>query len=531
MKKLDKFLFISFLPPFLVSYLTACFILVMQFMLKYFDEFVGKGISFHIFMELFFYFSVSLTPNALPLALLLSSLICFGNLAEYSENTAIKAAGVSPRRILKPLLIFVGLLSVGSYSFIDRVVPTFNIKAYSLLYDIRMKKPTFNLISGEFYTGLPGFSIRAAEEMSDGTLKDVIIYDHTNHTGKYDVILADFCSLTHPSVNCMVMTLHKGSYYTARNITNKRAHQESMTKIYFDSMQFAFDMSDFSFSRSQKALFSRHRYTVPSTILKEKKESLDWTLYVERKRVASEKNSHGYQPYARKNTYLQPSRAEKDPSYSRNKVITMPLSSMGVHREPVTQKESLLSFFARLRQKPSRTQRDNEVTKEAVSLGLPTAYQRQIVVSEHRADTAKRLKIKSLQSAIYSTQKKRNAYEIEIHRRYALSVACFLMFLIGGSIGTIVKKGGIGVPVLIAFVCYVSFYSLLILGEKNAKEGAIAPAFGAWMADMWLFLIGLFFVSLSMTDNNILSKETLWRLHQPIKRWSTRYWQRWKSSR
>ena len=493
MKKLDKLLFVGFIPSFLVSYLTACFILVMQFLLIYFDDFVGKGLSFYVFLELFFYFSMSLTPNALPLALLLSSLISFGNLSEHSENIALRTAGVSPMRILRSLFIFVCFLSVGSYFFSDRVVPFFNIKAYSLLYDIRKKKPTFNLISGEFYMGLPGFSIRASEKKADGALKDVIIYDHTSGTGAYDAILAKSCTVEYPTEHCMLMSLTEGAYYTKKDLLGEK-NRNALTEVHFDSMQVVFDMSDFSFIRSRRSL-SHHRYTVSIRELAKRKNELAWKRYVGQQRVRTERRGSRIRAYGHRDVHF-PRPQEPPPVLSRPFTAqeAVPLVSFPPH--------FLLGGYA------------------ATSSGAPvpekyapgSAYRALKVESENEQDLSRRKRVDRLVRIVQKTNKKRNAYELEIHRRYALAMACLLMFLIGGSIGTLVKRGGIGMPVLIAFVCYVAFYSLLILGEKNAKEGSITPALGAWMADGLLFLMSVFFLSQALRDRNILNREFIWRL-------------------
>ena len=192
MKKIDKLVIKSFVGPFLLTFVVVVFILLTQYMLKYFDDFVGKGLGAEVFAELLFYFSINMTPVALPLAVLLSSLMTFGNLGEHFELTAIKGAGISLTRALRPLFFFVTLISIVAFLSNNFVVPKANLKAYSLLYDIKQKKPALDIQEGVFYGGIPNFKIKINKKFPDGeTIKDVIIYDHSTGLGNRDVILAD----------------------------------------------------------------------------------------------------------------------------------------------------------------------------------------------------------------------------------------------------------------------------------------------------------------------------------------------------
>src|SRR6187549_676740 len=192
MKKIDKLVLDSFIGPFIITFLVVVFILLNINMIKYFDDIVGKGLGWDVIGQLFFYFAIFTIPTAMPLAVLLSSLIAFGNLGEHFELTAIKSAGVSLVRVLVPIFLFVLMLTAIAFYANNNLVPKAALEAYSLLYDIKQKKPALDLREGAFYNGIPDMSIKVSKKFPDGvTIKDIIIYDHRKHDGNKDVTKAD----------------------------------------------------------------------------------------------------------------------------------------------------------------------------------------------------------------------------------------------------------------------------------------------------------------------------------------------------
>src|SRR5688572_16818705 len=192
MKKIDKLVLDAFIGPFLITFFVVVFILLNINMLKYFDDIIGKGLDTLILGQLFFYFAIFTVPTAMPLAVLLSSLIAFGNLGEHFELTAIKSAGISLVRILLPIFLFVLVLTGIAFYANNNLVPKAALEAYSLLYDIKQKKPALDLREGAFYNGLPDVSIKVNEKFPDGiTLKDIIVYDHRKNDGNKEVTVAD----------------------------------------------------------------------------------------------------------------------------------------------------------------------------------------------------------------------------------------------------------------------------------------------------------------------------------------------------
>ena len=193
MKKLDKLVLDAFIGPFLITFLVVVFILLNINMLKYFDDIIGKGLDWWVLGRLFFYFAIFTIPTAMPLAVLLSSLIAFGNLGEHFELTAIKSAGISLLRVLQPIFFFILLLTLAAFHANNNMVPRAALEAYSLLYDIKQKKPALELREGEFYRGIDNMSIKVNKKFpkDDQALKGVIVYDHRKNNGNKEVIVAD----------------------------------------------------------------------------------------------------------------------------------------------------------------------------------------------------------------------------------------------------------------------------------------------------------------------------------------------------
>ena len=212
MKKIDKLITQSFIGPAILSYFIATFVLVMQFLWKYVDYLVGKGLEWYIIIKLMVYVAVTLVPLALPLALLLASIMTFGNLAEHFELTAFKSAGVSLQRVMRPLIITAFLICGSAFIFSNYILPIANLKMNALLYDVRQQKPALLIQEGIFYNGIDGYSIKIGKKSEDGqTLNNLMIYDHTMNQGNTKVILAERGKMAmSDDERYLILNLYKG---------------------------------------------------------------------------------------------------------------------------------------------------------------------------------------------------------------------------------------------------------------------------------------------------------------------------------
>jgi lipopolysaccharide export system permease protein len=266
MKKIDKLLLGAFAGPFLMTFLVVVFILLTQHMLKYFDDIIGKGLGGDVIGQLLFYFAIFMTPVALPLAVLLSSLIAFGNLGEHFELTAIKSSGISLVRTLRPIFFFVIILTCIAFYANNNLVPKAALEAYSLLYDIKQKKPALDLREGAFYNGISDISIKVNKKFEDGiTLKDVVVYDHRKNDGNKEVTIADSGKMyTILNERYLKFELFNGYNYSegaaSQGISGKnKSKTESLSRSKFDKSQIVFDLSDLDIKRTDKKWFQGNR--------------------------------------------------------------------------------------------------------------------------------------------------------------------------------------------------------------------------------------------------------------------------------
>jgi len=458
MKKLDKLILQAFLGPFILTFCVVVFILLTQIIVKYFDEFVGKGLGFGVFAELIFYFSLNVTPVALPLAILLSSLIAFGNLGEHYELTAIKSAGISLVRVLMPIFLFTVVITIGAFFFNNLIVPKANLRAYSLLYDIRTKKATLNIKEGIFYNGLPGYSIKANKKFEDGeTLKELIIYDHHENNGNTKVILADSGRMkTILNDQYLVLELFKGNHYE-QIYSNNRYRSDEFVRNSFYHNKMVFDMSSFNLRRTDKELFKDNRMMMNIGQLNQVTDSI--------------RNE-----YFRSGKHLIPSLSQY--YYYHFKPVPSSVDTIG---------GEWLDSLANLSYEPRL---------KAEVLGRATSQVRNI--RSFTESTAKRRE---------TLWKEQNIFTVEKFRKFTQSMACLIMFLIGAPLGAIIKKGGLGVPVLISIVFFIIFYVLSILGEKWSREGVVVIGYGMWASNLMLFLVGLLFLRQARNDSRIFEAD------------------------
>lgn len=454
MKKLDKLIIRSFIGPFILTFAVVVFILLTQHMIKYFDDFVGKDLGWQVFAKLMFYFCLNLTPMALPLAVLISSIMTFGNLGQHFELTAIKSAGISMIRTLMPIFILVLFLTYLGYVFNNRIVPFANLKAYSLLYDIRQKKPTLDLKEGAFYNGLPGYSIKVNKKYKDGkTLKGVIIYDHTNGKGNTDVVLADsgYMSLV-KNEQFLQLDLYKGRKYV-EVIDNNGGSQQQYVQSVFNKSKVMFSLESFNLQRTDEELFATNKIMLNVDELKIAVDSIK----NEKAKVYSSlyNNFKPFYLYALKDNVGDPEKKAKSLNFD--------------------------SF-------------DKDKKTRALSYSLNSARN----IQSYSKTFIERLDMYT---------KDANSFDIERVRKLTQSIAIIIMFLIGAPLGAIIKKGGLGMPILISVFFFVIYYILMTLGQKYAKEGVLSVNMGMWMPNMILLPIGLFFLKQARNDSRILEAD------------------------
>lgn len=532
MKKLDVLMLKSFIGPFLLTTAVSNFILLIQYLLKYFDDFVGKNLGFTVFAELLFYFSLNMLQIALPLGVLVASLMTFGNLGEQFELTAIKSSGISLLRTLRPIFLFVIVLSIGAYFFNNYTIPAANLKAYSLLYDIKHTKPALDIKSGAFYGGIPNYSIKAKNKLPDGkTLLDVIIYDHTTGRGNKTVIMAD-SSLMYTIMDdrYLKLELYDGHYYS-----EEAASKTSIDRFYrteYDKMDMVFSLASFDLKRRKEELFQNNRQmkniselaldidSFQHMVIKQKANFIQTTkryfdFHLENKDEINRKSEMEadeiVEPAAASEASLIPSflsRLFQDQEKSKVKQIEIDsietedeISDQKpvIRKRPTVKGDKIVSKILRNELKAGQV---DTLDWTDIHSYLDEKYNNRKPIYSEALNKARNVKVNlnSAKTRLYQYQKDANLYTIEMQKKYAQALACILMFLIGAPLGAIIKKGGLGVPTIIAIFFFIIYYVFSSIGEKQAKEGAMDPIIAAWMSDAILLPFGLFFLKQARED-------------------------------
>lgn len=507
MRKIDKLIITSFVGPFILTFLVVVFILLLQHMLKYFDDIIGKDLGWDVVGTLLFYFAVFMTPLALPLAILLASLITFGNLSEHFEITAIKSLGISLTRSLVPIFLMVIGLTGFAFYVNNTWVPHAALEAYSLLYDIKQKKPALDLQEGTFYNGIPDISIKVARKFPDGrSLKNVIIYDHRGKIGNKQVTVADSGRMyTILNDQYLKLELYNGYDYSegsdGQRVGPEAGSQESLRKTHFSKTEIVFDLSSFGLSRTDKRWFQGNRIMRSVFELDYDMDSL--AREINQNDLSRYKLQFSLFSYHRKGDTLEvPASLKAFKKYS---------DSLDNVRDPYRS-----PFALEFKPVPSAVVRDSmRKVSDSVFHTRATAEEIALALNHTRSLKAQLLNMNTNRT---NYQQERKVFQIQWHKILANSIACIVMFLIGAPLGSIIKKGGLGFPVIFSIFFFILFYLFMSTGEKWALQGRITVPQGIWAADVFLALIGLFFLRQARLDARLFDSDYYLVLAEKLKR-------------
>ncbi len=480
MKKLYKYMLRSYLGPFLFTFFIALFILLMQFLWKWIDEFVGKGLEWDVLTKLLFYASTTFVPMALPLAILLSSIMVFGNMGEYYELVAIKASGISLRTAMKPLVILSVVISIGAFLFSNYVLPVTNLKFGALLYDVRQKKMTFNLSEGIFYNGLENYVIRVdKKDKDDKTIYGVMIYNHTSRLGNVEVVSAKkgIMELT-PDQKKVVFTLFDG--YNYKEVTNQRRYRITRPFEYvkFKKQVLVFDLSAFQLNKTNEDLFKNH-YTMLNI------RQLDMAI-----------DSLSGMLAQRQKTYEQSFIKKLDVSG-----LPKPAPAAGPHSKKQKPVDVLTLFPDSVLQ---------AATKYKHPVLADNTLSDRVEILKYALKEARNLKESAL---FYKTEKRGRQqlitrHEVVWHQKFKLSIACLLFFFVGAPLGAIIRKGGLGMPVVMSVFIFVIYHVISMTAEKAVKTGEMNVVLGIWLSTIVILPLGLFLTWKATTDAPLLDVES-----------------------
>ena len=438
--------------------------LIMQFFWKYVDDLMGKGLEFSVILELIFYVSATLIPLALPLAILLSSIMTLGNLAENNELTALKSSGLSLFKIIKPLLVVILIIATATFYFSNYIIPVANLKMRALIYDIQETKIAKIITPGTYSTEIDGYAIKV-EDNNKGGFKNIVIHDHSNPNINKTVKASEGEIYNAKNGKALYLNLKNGNVLEELAI-NQNENFESRARgryypsrrISFDNAIYQIDLTGFKLNRSDEDLF-KNSFEMLNVFQMDK--AID-SIHKQNKSIIqnfilSLKNEH---PFFKVNPTIP---------------ITAITDSFPITKVSIPEKKST-QYRLNLESAISKVRKMKEIVEGQKSF------------------------IDALNTSI-------KLYKIEYHRKYALTFAIIVLFFVGAPLGAIIKKGGFGAPVVIACLLFMIYFVLTELGEGLVNSNTVSPIFGMWLATLVLLPVAYLLMRSAAKDSKVFDTD------------------------
>ena len=465
-KKLDTLIIRSFIGPFIVTFFITFFVLMMQNLWKYIDDFIGKDLDLFTIGQCLWYASASLLTLAMPIAILISSIMTFGNLGESFELVAIKSAGISLLRFMRPLIWIAILLCGITFLFANYVIPYANLKFKTVYYDIMYKKPALDLKPGTFYKYIPGYAIKIGKKDADGkTIHYVVIFEQQSQLQDNTIIAEKGTMKLSADKRFLEFTLQNGHRYQERG--NIMDTTTEFIRMSFKEYKKLFDISSLQMMNVSDTIFKDDFKMLSIRLLDQTIDSL--------KKENKKLNVHLNTAVASQLHY-----AQLPDSIWKN----VPVSA----KKP----EAIMDLVP-------------DSAKSAVySAAISKAY-------------SLRTSYQAIGTEVDSKNDGIKISLIEWHRKFSLSLACLVLFFIGAPLGSIIRKGGLGMPLVVAILFFLIFHLLNMFGEKFAKDNITTPLIGMWLAILVLTPIGVFLTYKAMHDSALFNKEFYYRFFKKIR--------------
>lgn len=471
----------SFIPLFFMTFVICLFIVLMQFLWRFIDDLVGKGLEMHVIAELFFYAALTMVPLALPLAILLASLMTFGNLGERFELTAMKASGVSLLKVMRPLTVFIVLVSIGAFFFQNYVLPVAQAKMYTLLFSVRQKSPELEIPEGVFYDAIPGYNFYVEHKNREtGALYDMMIYDVSRGFENARIILADSGHLKlADDKEHLFLQLHSGEQFenlkenTAGGNSQNQPYRRESFKLKEILLKF-----DANFNRMDESGM-RNQYVGKNI------EQLRATVDSVMERVDSIGAIYAHE--IKERDYL------RVPYYTTKTVdgVSVKLAQRPVVMDTIFDVDSL--FY---REDKSQT----------------ATYLSQALMKAQRVKQDYEFKSYAMEADRESIRR----HEIELQKKFTLSFACLIFFFIGAPLGAIIRKGGLGTPLVISVLLFIVYYIIDNAGYKMARDGKVEVWFGMWLSAAVLLPLGVFLTYKAMKDSAVFDMDAYKNLYRRL---------------
>ncbi|HEY0678441.1 MAG TPA: LptF/LptG family permease [Chitinophagaceae bacterium] len=466
-KRLDKLILRAFIGPFVATFFITLFVLVLQFFWLYIDDIVGKGVDLITIGKLITYVAATVVPLALPLAILLSSIMTFGNLGESFELVAIKSAGIPLLRFMRPLFIVSLLLCGLAFLFNNNVIPVANLKMQTLKYDIIVSKPAFDIKEGVFYDKIEGYVIKIGKkEKDDSTIRKVVIYEQ--NYGLQDNMLVAESGVMRMSPDKKFLELNLKDGWRYQENGQRLTTNTEFIRLGFKEYKKVMDLSSFALNRTNDSAFKNNYQMLSIRQLNTAIDSLEKTSNAYKKKTLEDLKTYMQFP-----KYLD--------SNWGNVVVATP-------------------------------------TKKKFSELIPDSSRRHI--TDRTAATINSIRSNMESNALMFEGQRRELrfHLIAWHEKFSMALACLVLFLIGAPLGSIIRKGGIGTPLVFAVIFFVVFFLLNNFGKKFVKEDVMLPMYGMWLATFILLPIGLFLIYKAMHDSQLFNKEYYYRFFRTVRR-------------
>lgn len=472
----------TFLPLFLMTFGICLFIVLMQFLWRYIDDMVGKGLGIPVLAEMFLYAALFLVPMALPLAVLLASLMTFGNLGERLELLAMKSAGVSLIHIMRPLIITLVIVSIGAFYFQNNAMPVIQVKLYTLLYSMRQKSPELDIPEGSFYKDIPGFNVYVKKkENQTGLLKDMMIYDYSEGFNNARVIVADSGRLK-VSADKMFLVLSLFNGESFENLKSQSGSTDLKTAVPYRRESFTTKdiliEFDANFNRTDES-FMENQYMGKNLA------DLQYSIDSMSVRLDSIKNVNAKSIYDASYIKSLSSIRSQQPELSVNGVP----ENKENKRPPLTGGTIVMNFDSLYQsQTPHKKSTILSRAKSSIENIKTDYYFRAATVGDQDGNVRRHI--------------------TEWHKKFTVSFACLMFFFIGAPLGAIIRKGGLGLPVVISVILFIFYYIIDNMGFKMARDGVWEAWQGMWLSSAVLTPMGIFLTYKAVRDSVILNADT-----------------------
>ena len=478
MKRLHLYVIKSFLGPFVMTFFIVVFVLLMQFLWRYVGDLVGKGLDLKVLGEMLFYASFGVLPYAFPLAMLLASIMTFGSLGENYELVAMKSAGISLFRIMRPLIVIAALISFLAFYVSNNILPKTNLKFTTLMVSVKQQRPELVLQEGVFTNEIDGYNIKIGrKDKKTNVLYDLLIYDHTKNKSNESVTVADsgYLKITEDK-KYMVLTLYNGVNYSEQPNDRSHLNRRPFRRDKFDEQTIRVRVNNFEFSRRDEGIY-RNMYRM---------------LNIKQLELMSDTLNEKY--YEQVRNYLM--QIDINPTISR-RVFDLTVLNDSLKQNIEISPDSTFNF-------------------DVYFNGIDKWVKAEIAMTALDRARNNMQNLNLYQGQITERKRHINKYEMERHRKFTLSFAVFIFFFVGAPLGAIIRKGGLGMPVVVSIALFIAYYIVSMTGEKSAREDVWQMFTGMWFSTLLFFPVGAWLSYMAVSDSAVMSAETYTKLFNKL---------------